>query len=200
MRVAKRPVHALVLAGGKSRRMGRDKAHLDRDGKPALEHTVDLLEPLVEKVWVSVRQGQPADALRDRYPQIVDRDADAGPVAGILAALESETNVDWLVVACDLPNLDELTISTLLEQASDERFTAFQSTHDGLPEPLCALYRPASADTIRAFVSDGIRCPRKILIRSDVELLEQPNPHALDNVNTPEDLAANSSSNTAMAN
>ena len=149
-----------------------------------------MLSPLVDKVWVSVRQGQPADALRDRYPQIVDRDADAGPVAGILAALESETKVDWLVVACDLPNLDESTISTLLEKASDERFTAFRSVHDGLPEPLCALYRPASLETVRAFVKDGILCPRKILIRSDAELLEQPNPRALDNVNTPEDLAA----------
>lgn len=185
-----RPVHALVLAGGKSRRMGRDKAHLDRDGQPALEYLADLLEPLVDKVWVSVRQGQPADELRDRYPQIVDRDDDAGPVAGILAALESEPGVDWLVVACDLPNLDAATVTNLLENASDPRFTAYRSTHDGLPEPLCALYRPDAKATIRAFVDEGTRCPRKILIRSEAELLEQPNPRALDNVNTPEDLEA----------
>ncbi len=185
-----RPVHALVLAGGKSRRMGHDKAYLDRDGKPALEYLVDLLAPLVDKVWVSVREDQPADELRDRYPQIVDRDADAGPVAGILAALESEPDVDWLVVACDLPNLDAGTVSTLLAEASDPRFTAYRSIRDGLPEPLCALYRPAAAPVVRGFVDEGVLCPRKILIRSEAELLEQPNPGALDNINTPEDLEA----------
>ena len=168
--------------------MGQDKAHIVHDGKPRLAHTVDLLTPLVDKVWVSVRRDQPADPLRDAYPQIVDRDEDAGPVAGILAALESEPDVDWLVVAVDLPNLDAETVNTLLEQAGDDRFTAYRSSHDGLPEPLCALYRAGSAPLIRSFVADGIVCPRKILIRSDAELLTQPNPRALDNINTPQDL------------
>jgi len=184
----RRPVHALVLAGGKSRRMGQDKAHIVHAGKPRLAHTVDLLAPLVDKVWVSVRKDQPADPLRDAYPRIVDRDDDAGPVAGILAALESEPGVDWLVVAVDLPNLDARTVTNLLERAADERFTAYRSSHDGLPEPLCALYRAGSLPLIRSFVDEGIVCPRKILIRSDAELLTQPNPRALDNINTPEDL------------
>ena len=183
-----KPVHALVLAGGESRRMGRDKAHLEQNGKPQLERAVELLTPHVDKVWVSVRQDQPADQLRDRYPQVVDRDANAGPVAGILAALETHPGVDWLVVACDLPNLDAETVSTLLGSATHPRFTAFASSYNGLPEPLCALYRAGAAPVLRGFVDDGVLCPRKILIRSEAELLEQPNPRALDNVNTPEDL------------
>ena len=187
--MSKRPVHALVLAGGKSRRMGRDKAGLVHAGKAQLDHVVELLTPVVEKVWVSVRRDQPADPLRDAYPQIVDREDDAGPVAGILAALESNPDVDWLVVAVDLPNLDRRTLDVLLEQASDSRFTAFRSVRDGLPEPLCALYRPDALPVIRGFVDEGIVCPRKILIRSDAELLEQPVPGALENVNTPDDLA-----------
>ncbi len=183
------PVYALILAGGKSRRMGRDKAHLVHDGKPQLERTAELLAPLVDKVWVSVRKDQPADTLRDAYPQIVDRDDDAGPVAGILAALETCPDVDWLIVAIDLPNLDAETLRHLLEHASDPRFTAFRSVRDQLPEPLCALYRSGAAVEIRRFVEDGIVCPRKILIRSEAELLEQPSPAALENINTPEDLA-----------
>ncbi len=182
-------VHALVLAGGQSRRMGRDKAHLLHEDKPQLTRTAELLAPLVDKVWVSVRKDQPADALRDAYPQIVDQDDDAGPVAGILAALENHPDVNWLVVAVDLPNLDVTTVRYLLEHASDPRFTAYRSVRDGLPEPLCALYRPAAAEVIRRYVADGIACPRKILIRNDAELLEQPSPGALDNINTPEDLA-----------
>jgi molybdopterin-guanine dinucleotide biosynthesis protein A len=52
------------------------------------------------------------------------------------------------------------------------------------------VYTAASHVIIRQFVSDGLVCPRKMLIRSDTALFEQPNPAALDNINTPEDLAA----------
>lgn len=195
--MAEAGVHALVLAGGKSRRMGHDKAHLMHEGKSQLDRTVELLAPLVDKVWVSVRKDQPADALRDAYPQIVDRDDDAGPVAGILAALETHPDVDWLVVAVDLPNLDAESVGYLLEHAGDPRFTAYRSVRDGLPEPLCALYRPPAAAVIRRYVADGVVCPRKILIRSEAELLEQPSPGALENVNTPEDLALIKSNESA---
>ena len=118
-----------------------------------------------------------------------DRFEGIGPVAGILSAMAEHPGADWLVVACDLPNIDEATLTHLLENRSETRpFTAYQSSHDGLPEPLCALYRAGSDELVRAFVDDGIVCPRKILIRSDTHLLEQPDPAALDNVNTPEDL------------
>ena len=69
-------------------------------------------------------------------------------------------------------------------------FVAYRSSHDDLPEPLCAIYRSGSAAAVHAFVDEGVNCPRKILIRSDTLLLRQPNPRALDNVNTPEDLAS----------
>ena len=112
-----------------------------------------------------------------------------GPVAGILSALEAWPGVDWLVVACDLPNIDVETIVSLLNHRDGEQpFTAYTSTHDGLPEPLCAIYHSACTDIVRQFVDDGINCPRKILIRSETRLIEQPDPASLDNINTPDDL------------
>jgi molybdopterin-guanine dinucleotide biosynthesis protein A len=65
--------------------------------------------------------------------------------------------------------------------------TAFRSSHDGLPEPLCAIYEPASRKPLLDHVTSGKHCPRKFLIQSDVELLDEPNPRALDNVNTPQE-------------
>ena len=184
-----RPVYGLVLAGGKSRRMGRDKARLMRGEESQLAYVVKLLDPLLERVFVSTRPEQGDDSERSRFTQIVDRYDDMGPVAGILSAMEEYPDVDWLVVACDLPNIDAATIHYLLEHRSaDKPFTAFSSTHDGLPEPLCAVYLSDSVDIIRTFVADGVYCPRKILIRSDSHLLSQPNPRSLDNVNTPDDL------------
>ena len=184
-----RPVHALVLAGGRSRRLGRDKASLEIDGKPQLARVFELLTPLVDKVWVSVRADQPPDELRDRYPQIVDAEPDAGPVAGILAALESDRGADWLVVAVDLPRLDRRTVEVLLNAEPSGPFTAYRSTSDDLPEPLCAVYRAEALPLVRRYVDSGVRCPRKILLKSGTELLTQPNPAALDNLNTPEDQA-----------
>ena len=182
-------VYGLLLAGGESRRMGSDKALLVRDGKSQLEHVAALLGDVCERVFVSTRQDQQDEPERRRFEQIVDRYQDIGPVAGILSAMDEYPHVDWLVVACDLPNVDLQTLKFLLEHRSpNQPFTAFRSSHDDLPEPLCAVYRSGSAAQIRRFVDDSVVCPRKILIRSDTLLLEQPNPAALDNVNTPDDL------------
>lgn len=183
-------VYGLVLAGGESRRMGRDKALLQHDGQSQLARLVGLLESMVDRVFVSTRASQRDDPERARFSQIVDKYEQMGPLAGILSAQEAYPDADWIVVACDLPNVDESTLACLLEQTSTEHpFTAFVSSHDGLPEPLCACYRAGSIAILREFADQGIVCPRKILIRSDTHLLEQPDPRALDNVNTPEDLA-----------
>jgi molybdopterin-guanine dinucleotide biosynthesis protein A len=182
-------VYGLVLAGGESRRMGRDKALLLRDGQSQLAYLAALLERVSDRVFVSARSTQLRDAERSRYALIVDRYADIGPMAGILSALEEHPDRDWLVLACDLPNVDEPTLRFLLEHRSEEKpFTAFRSSYDGLPEPLCAIYRSGCADILHKFVADGVVCPRKVMIRSDSELLEQPAPGALDNINTPDDL------------
>lgn len=186
-----REIYGLVLAGGRSRRMGHDKALLERDGQSQLQYAYSLLSELTKQQFVSTRADQQNDPERSRFPQIVDKYSDIGPVAGILSALETHPEADWLVLACDLPNLERRTLEYLLEhRGGDQLFTAYRSSHDGLPEPLCAIYRSGSDAAIRAFVDDGLVCPRKILIRSDTCLLDQPDPTALDNVNTPDDLAA----------
>jgi len=154
--MANSPVYGLVLAGGESRRMGRDKALLLRDGQSQLEYVAALLEGAVERAFVSVRQEQQEEPERGRFSTIADRYEGIGPVAGILSAMDEYPDADWLVVACDLPNIDAATPEYLLE--------------------------------IREFVESGMVCPRKILIRSDTLLLDQPDPHALDNINTPDDL------------
>ncbi|NNF40968.1 MAG: NTP transferase domain-containing protein [Woeseiaceae bacterium] len=169
--------------------MGRDKALLPHGEQSQLAHLMQILHALLPKVFVSARAEQQDEAERSRFPQIIDRYRDLGPVAGILSAMDEHPAADWLVVACDLPNLDAATISYLVERRSpDKPFTAYLSSHDGLPEPLCAVYRADSAAIVRAFVADGLHCPRKMLIRSETELLQQPDPGSLDNINTPDDL------------
>ncbi len=183
-------VYGLVLAGGRSRRMGSDKAALKSDGETQLGRAVKLLGRHVDKVFVSTRAEQAGDPVRSDFSQIVDRYDGIGPTAGILSAMDAHPQHAWLVLACDLPNIDDRTIRNLLENASpDYPATAYQSVIDELPEPLCAVYRPDSRPVIDGFVADGMICPRKMLINSPTCLLAQPSPGALHNINTPEDLA-----------
>jgi molybdopterin-guanine dinucleotide biosynthesis protein A/molybdopterin converting factor small subunit len=183
------PLFGLVLAGGRSRRMGRDKAALTYgDGTPQLERAMQLLAPHVARAFVSVRSEQADDPVRARFDQIRDTHENIGPIAGLLAAQAQHPEVAWLVVACDLPLLDEATLAQLLKaRAASRTATAYRSSHDGQPEPLCAIYEPASREALAAYVAAGRQCPRQFLLESDVLLLDEPNPRALDNVNTPQE-------------
>ena len=179
------PILGLVLTGGRSSRMNRDKASLAYHGRSQLERTMDLLAPFCSKSFVSVRADQTSDPLRSRYSQIVDQASELGPLAGILAAQAESPTAAWLVVACDLPRLDADTLAQLTQQRDPQRLaTAFRSSSDGLPEPLCALYEPASAPAIAAYAASGGRCPRKFLLNHDVALFDLAHRDALDNVNT----------------
>jgi molybdopterin-guanine dinucleotide biosynthesis protein A len=175
-----------VLAGGRSTRMQRDKAALEyRPGVTQLDAALQLLAGRVAQAFVSVRADQADDATRSRHPRIVDRAGAEGPIAGIFSALTGHPDAAWLVLACDLPFLDARTLDALIAARDPARMaTAFRSSHDGLPEPLCAIYEPRALAAIREHLAAGKNCPRKFLINADTKLLEQPDPRALDNINT----------------
>lgn len=185
------PLYGLVLAGGRSSRMQRDKAALRYQGKNQLDRAMELLGSDVEQAFVSVRADQRTDPIRARYPQVVDIHEGFGPIAGIAAAQALKPDAAWLVLACDLPFLDAATVTHLIAHRDPTRTaTAYRSSHDALPEPLCAIYEPRSATGILDRIKTGKDCPRKFLIQSDALILEQPDPRALDNINTPEEYSA----------
>ena len=183
------PLNGLVLAGGRSTRMQRDKATIEyRRGETQLDAAMKLLAGRVERAFVSVRADQ-RDGARAHYPQIVDRGGVEGPIAGISAALAEHPDSAWLVLACDLPYLDVHTLDRLIAaRRPDGVATAYRSSHDALPEPLCAIYEPRARPLLDAHLAAGRNCPRKFLINTPgVELLDQTDARALDNVNTVEE-------------
>ncbi len=188
---AEAPLAALVLAGGRSRRMQRDKAALEFDGETQLARAVRLVGRYAPQTFVSVRADQQDDTERRHFAQIVDRLAEIGPAAGILAALDTLPDHAWLVVAVDLPLLDAATLEQLLAARDPSApATAYRSAADGLPEPLCAVWEPASREPLAAFVAAGKSCPRKFLLTHGAHLVTLATPDALANVNTPSDYAA----------
>ncbi len=185
-------LHGLILGGGESRRMGRDKALLSYHGRTQIETVQELLSPLVVSAHLSCRPGQWPGRFPS-LPRIEDLPAweGKGPSGGILSAMDTRPEAAWLVVACDLPWLTADTLQDLIDRRDPACIaTAYRSSSDGLPEPLCAIYEPAAADRLKAFVADGKTCPRKFLIRSGIPLLALKDPHALDNVNNAEEYEA----------
>lgn len=188
-----KPLYGLVLVGGRSTRMGSEKALLKYGEQTQLERTADLLSNVADKTFVSLRKDQDL-SLPGTTEAIYDSiDRLDGPLCGILSAMQRHPNTDWLVVACDLPRLD---IETLQELASafnedDTRLTAYKSTRDGSPEPLCAIYPAGAAPELLELARQmGTRSPRKLLIAKEARLLELKDPRSLENINTVEEYKA----------
>ncbi len=186
--LANRPsLRALILAGGKSERMGQDKASLVyRDGQTEVERLAALCEGMGISVAVSVRE--PDENLPRHFPLIQDRFLGLGPAGAICSAFLHDPDTAWLVLACDLPLLDAATLARLVEARQPHRVaTAVRGPGNEWPEPLIAIYEPRVYQRLLQFLGLGYSCPRKVLINSDVEVVELDDDRAITNANTPEE-------------
>jgi len=187
---ANRPLLGLVLTGGKSTRMGRDKAALAYHGEAESSRVFGLLHEFCPEVFISCRIDQADLPGRRGLPQIHDVLPGRGPLSGILAAFEARPDATWLVVACDLPRLDRTVVAALVAGRNPFKVaTAFQG-HEGFPEPLCALYEPKARPRLLQFLAAGYDCPRKMLINSPVQVLKPLAGDPLVNANTPDEAAS----------
>ncbi|SET88349.1 NTP transferase domain-containing protein [Hymenobacter actinosclerus] len=190
-RAAAPPLRGLVLAGGRSQRMGQDKGQLAYHGQQAQRaYAAELLAPFCHDVHVSCRPDQITELEYAGLRPLPDSFLDLGPLSGLLSAFRLDPNAAWLVVACDLPLLSAATLSHLVAHRQPGRLaTTFQSPENDWPEPLITIWEPASYGQLLRFLALGYSCPRKTLINSDIELLTPPAPQELRNVNTPEEAA-----------
>lgn len=188
------PLHGLLLAGGRSSRMGRDKASIvvTADGRSQAERGLQLLAPVCAGVYLSLRDGQEKPAGCEAVAVLRDEAAFSGPLAGILTAFKHTPDAAWLVLACDLPFVSAPVIARLIAERGRTAapFIAYASATDGLPEPLCAIYEPSARALLAAHAGRGHYCPRHIIAAEDATMLQLPADarDALENVNTPHDL------------
>ncbi|MGI4803842.1 MAG: molybdenum cofactor guanylyltransferase [Janthinobacterium lividum] len=179
----------LVLAGGKSTRMGRDKAKIKWNGKEQQYHLADLLALYCDEVFISCREDQQQNINPD-YKVLVDNYADAGPLEAILTAFEKYPKCGWLVIACDLPLLDQPTLNYLVEQRNADKIaTAFQSSADNLPEPLISIWEQTSYELLKKSHQKQQLSLRKILLTNGAKIIKASDADTLINANTPEDAA-----------
>lgn len=180
------PLNGLVLAGGKSERMGQDKGLLNYHGMPQREYLQQLLAVRCENSYLSFRPEQLSQEDLTASSLLSDSFTGLGPYGAILSAFRKQPNHAWLVVACDLPLLDGSTLDHLIKNRNPSKIaTAIYNPSTDFPEPLITIWEPKAYPVLLQFLAQGYSCPRKVLINSDLELIRLPDPTVLKNVNDP---------------
>jgi molybdenum cofactor guanylyltransferase len=179
-------MNALILAGGGSKRMGRNKSLINRpDGLRQIDYIASLAKKFCDEVYLSLKD---ADAFETDLSIITDLHPGEGPVAALEAAAVI-CDGPLLVLGCDLFLLDEKTISHLIENTDPNALaTSYRNRIDGRAEPLCTIYQSNALKLAAKALADGQRCARHFLESLEPKLLDLPAPAALDNANTPHEL------------
>lgn len=178
-------LYGLVLAGGRSERMGHDKGLLNIHGVSQREYLFGLLSCVCPRVFTSCniaqRIGSELNPIKDRYHA-------QGPLRGILSAFYSHPGKAFLVMAVDMPAIDELTLRLLIAgRDSSKMATCFYNTEKSWPEPLLTIWEPSAAVALTAFCVSN-HSPKKFLSTHDVRQIIPPTTAIFQNVNTPDDL------------
>lgn len=151
----------VVLAGGRSTRLGTDKAGLEVDGEPLVTRVGAVLASICEEVLIASGDGTRLGGLPWR--QIADVVPDAGPLAGIVAALEVATTPLVAVAAVDLPFADPEVFVALMTAWNGE--VAVVPEVGGRIQPLHAVWARKAAVALRAALEDGDRSPSALALR-----------------------------------
>tara|TARA_R110002073_G_scaffold279026_1_gene442857 strand:- start:96747 stop:97868 length:1122 start_codon:yes stop_codon:yes gene_type:complete len=177
------PVKGLVLAGGKSTRMGANKTMLNYHGTSQLNYATELLEHNLLETYISVGLDQDTES----KAFIKDSFFNLGPFGAICSAFRFDPNKAWCVLATDLPFVTDDLIKLLLQKRNPKKIaTAIKGKSKEFVEPLITIYEPKAYPVLLSYLAQGYACPRKVLINSDVEIVEVDDV-LIQNINTPEE-------------
>ncbi len=187
-------ITGIVLAGGKSSRMGSDKALLLIDGVPMLRLVCDRALSICDRVYI-------VTPWQERYQQLLlarcqfirevqPQGEDNAPILGFAQGL-AQVNTDWiLLLACDLPRLQVGVLQSWVKQLNNSQAIALLPRHAKGWEPLCGFYHRDCLTGLTDFINQGGRSFQHWLKQHPVQTLTVPDAQMLFNCNTPDDIAA----------
>ncbi len=184
------PVYGCILIGGKSRRMGKPKHLIIKNGRTWLERTIELIEQVTERTVISGTGTTPSSLAN--YTQLADIPNVKGPLSGILAAMRWAPNVSWLVSACDMPEITLEALHWLLSQRTPGTWGTLPKLNTTSPvEPLLAHYDYRAREPLEELASQHIF---RITNVSQHPKIATPSPPpqlaaAWRNINTEDELA-----------
>ncbi|MGB1893554.1 MAG: molybdenum cofactor guanylyltransferase [Candidatus Latescibacterota bacterium] len=183
-----------ILAGGRSRRMGCDKALLSVDGIPLLQRVINAAHTLTDNCIII--SNSPSTHASFLWPLFPDRFPNAGPLGGLATALHHTTTSHLLLLACDMPNLTPALLQCLIDRIHPSHGVIVPEDGDRL-QPLCAIYSRSILPLAESAIGQG-RLSMQTFVRSiDARIVqkeewaptsEENDPFA--NLNTPEEYGA----------
>lgn len=180
---------AIILAGGKSSRMGEDKALIPIFGVPLLKLVYDVAQSCAD-IYVVTPRIESYQHLLPNCQFIREVPPFGGPLVGFAQGL-TQVQTDWvLLLACDLPNLRVEVLQEWANKLDDVKSEAIASLvhHNKRWEPLCGFYRRNCLPNLNQYISQGGRSFQEWLNQHSVDILPLTEPSMLFNCNTPEDL------------
>jgi molybdopterin-guanine dinucleotide biosynthesis protein A len=181
---------AIILAGGDSQRMGRDKANLLLGEQTLLQRVIATMQQVFPFVIVSVRQPRPEINL----PQVCDEQLNAGPLAGLVASLSRITTPWAFVVACDMPFVEPAVVELLAKFRC--QYQGVVPVVHGHPQPLAAFYASSCLAVMRESLLTQDKSLRGVLKQLDVCYVDQtgmldadPHLRSFFDLDTPQDVA-----------
>ncbi len=182
---------AVILAGGKSSRMGRNKAFLELDGKTFLQRQLELLRDQFDNVMISANSNHDYNTFN--APVLNDIMPEKGPIGGIYTGLVNSTGFYTFFFACDMPFLDKGLIDRLKERAKGVDVVAPQN--GGMMEPLHAIYSKNCIEPIKRQIEKNdlkitnfFEQVKVNLVKIDKLELSKSYKNSLTNMNTPDDI------------
>ncbi len=184
-------VSGIILSGGKSTRMGKDKGLIKLNGKPMIQHVIDHIDPICDQILISANDKTYEDF---GYPVYYDEINDIGPAGGIISSLKHSSNKKNIVISCDLPFASTKFIRTLLELSGDYAITLPMSRQHY--QPLCAVYSKEVYPVFMEYISKGIYSLKSIIKEFRIRIIKQEDIEGFDlsrelrNINYPDDLSS----------
>ena len=182
--IVKKNASAIILAGGKSSRMGRDKSMMPVNGKPMIEHISDILKNHFQDILIGTNDPDKYSFLE--LKTIMDQMPDQGPLMGILSCLEESPNDLNFITACDQPNINPEFIDMMLEQAADYD-AVIPVSLNGKNEPLFAIYKKSITPVIKNLLKNEKRRISALFEIINVKYINFDSQAWYKNINTIED-------------
>lgn len=191
---------ALILAGGRGKRMGyKEKALMDINGKPLITYAIKKLEKVVDSIIISVRdkaQGELLNSVLPGYTLTYDSYENTGPLAGLLSGLMVCRDEFCFIAACDMPLINEKVVKMLFSRCENYE-AAIPCWEDGFLEPLHAVYKckPMILETKKAItkgetiiLSPVYKLKVNYIKVEDIRKID-PDLRTFINLNIPEDIS-----------
>ena len=181
-------LYGLILTGGKSARLGKDKYLIDYYGVPQVQYLYKLLVSLGLETFVACSKVQ-EEILKPKYPVIVDKFNEIGPMGALSTAFDTKPNGAWLVIACDLPFINEKTITTLIGARSEEYLlTTYQDSKSDFFETTISIYEPQVDVVMKNAYAEGQYSLRRAIDHSQIKIIHSNSSNELFNANTQEEV------------